>query len=399
MSLLIRNASEILTMTGGLGLLKNRSLFIDHGVVKGIGDARSFPARTRTIDARSCVVMPGFIDCHTHLVWAGSREEEFARRLAGVSYEQIAREGGGIMSTVERTRAADENELYRLARARLWTMIREGTTTVEIKSGYGLSCEEELKALRVIRRLQRTMPIDIVPTYLVHAVPRGLTRRAYVRQVTEEILPAVARQGIAEFCDIFCDATAFTRADSRRILSRARAYRMRLKIHADELANSGGANLAAELGCSSADHLIYATANAFRRMKAAGVMPVLLPGTSLYLAREKKPAVQLLSRAHIPFALASDYNPGTCLIYALPRIVALACLRYGVDIESALLGITRHAARALARKRHAGMIRIGAPADIVILRVDTYRKIAYLFGEDLVAHVIKKGTIIYGKNR
>lgn len=399
MSLLIRNASEILTMTGaGPGLLRNRSLLIERGLIRQIGDGNMKFRRARIIDARGFVVLPGLVDCHTHLVWAGSREDEFSRRLAGVSYEQIAREGGGIMSTVAWTQQTDEEELFRLARQRLKLMVQEGTTTVEIKSGYGLSLDEELKILRVIRRLKKSEPVDIVATFLVHAVPRGINRRDYVQQVQDEILPAVKRQGIAEFCDIFCDATAFTPRESAAILSRARALRLRLKIHADELTNSGGARLAADLGCVSADHLIHTTDRDFQRLHRAGVIPVFLPGTSLYLRREKKPLLSVLIKRRAGFALASDYNPGTCLIYSLPRIAALACLLYGASIESSLQGITRYAARALARPHNAGAIRVGGSADLVIFNVDHYRKIVYQFGEQIVAFVIKKGKIIYGKN-
>lgn len=399
MTILIKNASEILTMTDGLGLLKDRSLLIEGGVVKEIGPSLSAPSRAEVIDARKCVVMPGFVDAHTHLVFAGSREDEFALRIGGVKYEEIAKKGGGIANTVAKTRAASEEELYQLARERIDKLVRAGTTTVEIKSGYGLSRNEELKILRVIRRLKENSPIEVVPTYLVHAVPTHMKRRDYVDMVLEEILPAVAHQKIAEFCDIFCDKTAFPNRETEKILARARSFNLKLKMHADELSNTGAADLSARLECVSADHLIYATKSGIRKMKKAGVMPVLLPGTSLYLRSKRKPKIQDFYDERAAFAIASDYNPGTCMIYSLPRIMALACLLYGVEIESALLAVTVNAARALDRGHRLGFIRPGMPADLVVLKVSNYKKIIYQFGEDLIDFVIKKGKIIYGKNR
>ena len=399
MSILIKNAAEILTMTDGLGLVKDRSLLIDNGVIKEIGATLSAPARAEIIDARKCVVMPGFVDAHTHLVFAGSREDEFAQRIHGMKYEDIAKRGGGIANTVAKTRAASEDELYHLARERIDNLVRAGTTTVEVKSGYGLSRNVDLKILRVIRRLKENAPIEVVPTYLVHAVPFHMKRRDYVDMVMEEILPAVAHQKIAEFCDIFCDKGAFNDRDAEKILGRARSLNLKLKIHADELTNAGGADLAARLACVSADHLIYTTKSGIRKMKEAGVMPVLLPGTSLYLRSKKKPKIQDFYNERTAFAIASDYNPGTCLIYSLPRIMALACLLYGVEIESALMAVTIQAARALDRGHRLGFIRPGMPADLVVLNVSNYKKIIYQFGEDLINYVIKKGKIIYGKNR
>jgi imidazolonepropionase len=399
MSILIKNASEILTMNDGLGILKDRSIIIDHGVIAEIGAGLAAPSRAQVIDARKCVVMPGMVDCHTHLVFAGSREDEFALRIGGVKYEEIARQGGGIANTVAKTRTASEDELYNLARERIDNLVRSGTTTVEIKSGYGLSRAEELKILRVIRRLRDNAPIEVVSTFLVHAVPVHMKRRDYVDMVLEEILPAVAHQKIAEFCDVFCDKGAFPNSDTEKILDRARSFNMKLKIHADELSNTGGADLAARTGCVSADHLIYTTKSGVRKMRDAGVMPVLLPGTTLYLRSKRRPKIQDYYDERTAFAIASDYNPGTCLIYSLPRIMALACLLYGVEIESALLAVTINAARALDRGHRLGFIRKGMPADLVVLNVNNYKKIVYQFGEDLVQWVIKKGKIIYGKNR
>jgi imidazolonepropionase len=214
MPILIKKASEILTMSDGLGLVKDRSILIDNGFIKEIGPGVAVPSRADVIDARKCVVMPGLVDAHTHLVFAGSREDELALRIGGVKYEEIARQGGGIANTVIKTRAASEEELYQLARERIDHLVRAGTTTVEIKSGYGLSRVEELKILRVIRRLKDNAPIEIVPTFLVHAVPQHMKRRDYVDMVIEEILPAVAHQKIAEFCDVFCDKGAFPNGDT-----------------------------------------------------------------------------------------------------------------------------------------------------------------------------------------
>jgi len=398
MAILIKDASEILTMVNGLGIIKDGSILIDECVIKAVGKVQTNQSNLEVIDARGCVVCPGFIDSHTHLVFAGTREEEFAMRIAGIKYEKIAKEGGGIINTVNKTRAASEDELFELARQRIKKIVSKGTTTLEIKSGYGLSTKEELKILRVIKRLRETEAIDIIPTFLAHTIPFQMSGRDYVDLIVEEMLPKVAQEDLAIFCDVFCDKTAFTKEESERILRQAQKLNLKLKIHADELSNSGGAKLAAKLGAISADHLLYTTKDGIKALRQAGVIPTLLPGTSLFLRTRKKPNIKFFKKTHSPIAIASDFNPGTCTIYAMPQIISLACLLYGIEIETSLIGATINGARALDIADRVGTIENTRLADLVVLNVDNYKKIPYQFGEDMVRWTIKKGRVIYAKN-
>lgn len=397
MSVLINNASQVLTMTRGIGVLKKASVLIENGLIRRIGAIKA-STQHRIIDAQGCVVCPGFVDSHTHLVFAGSREDEFAMRMKGVKYGAIARAGGGIASTVRNTAKATEDDLYELGRRRIRNIIRHGTTTVEIKSGYGLMPDAEYKMLRAIKRLQRRAPIDVIETFLVHTVPHEMKRRDYIQLVKKEMIPYVARKKLALFFDIFCDNIAFTRKESEGILSTARDYGFKLKIHADEFANIGGSKLAAKLGCTSADHLLVSRPGDIKAMKKAGVVPTLLPGTSVFLRLERKPAMAAFRRAKSPVAIASDFNPGSCMIYSMLKIIALASLAYGMHVEEALLGATKNGAKALGLFDRIGSIEKGKQGDLVVLNVDNYKKIPYGFGEDMVKYTIKKGKVIYGKN-
>jgi imidazolonepropionase len=382
MSIVLSNATEILTMKRGLGVVKNRSILIEDGTIQKIGTVRP-KKHCRIIDATGCVVCPGFVDSHTHLVFGGSREDEFAMRIKGVKYEAIARAGGGIASTVKHTTEASEDLLYQL---------------VEVKSGYGLTAEVEYKMLRVINRLKKRAPIEVIPTFLVHTVPAKVKRDNFVRIVCDEMIPYVAKNKLAAFCDVFCDRIAFSRKESEMILSAARDWGLKLKIHTDEFANIGGALVAAKLGCTSADHLLVSTMRDIVAMKKSGVVPTLLPGTSVFLRLNGKPDMQAFRLARSDVAIASDFNPGSCMIYSMPKIIALACLAYGMHVEEALIGATRNGARALGIFDRVGSIEEGKQADLVVLDVDNYRKIPYQFGEDMVSYTIKKGKVIYGKN-
>lgn len=396
--MLIKNASEILTMKSGMGVVKHASILIENSVIKNVGHIKINKKRLKTINAKGCVVCPGFVDSHTHLVFGGSREDEFAMRVTGVKYEKIAKAGGGIASTVKMTRKATEEELYKLGMKRIKNIIKHGTTTVEIKSGYGLSTAEELKTLRVIKKLKRNSVLDIVPTYLVHTIPLHMKRSNYINLVTEEIIPEVAQKKLAVFCDIFCDKIAFTKKESEKILSRAKEFKFGLKIHADQFTNVGGANLAAKLKCASADHLEFTTKSAIKAMKKAGVIPTLLPGASFFLQIAKKPNIKAYRKTRTRAAIASDFNPGSCMIYSMPKIISFACIIYGMHIEDAIMGATKYGAKALNLYDKIGSIEKGKQADLVILSVDNYKKIPYYFGEDIVKYTIKKGRVIYGKN-
>jgi len=394
----LRNPCQILTMDNGIGLLEGGSVLISNGIIKKVGKFSESGFKGRVIDCERWIITPGLIDAHTHLVFAGTREDEFAMRLEGIKYETIARKGGGILRTVQMTRSASEDELFKMAEARIKNIIHQGTTTIEIKSGYGLSLPEELKILRVINRLKESIAIDVVPTYLVHTLPKFMKRRDYVDMQCEEMLPEIARSKLAIFCDIFCDKTAFTKSESEKILKRAKDLGFELKIHTDELANVGGAKLAARLGCVSAEHLIYSTKSGIKAMKKAGVIPVLLPGTSLYLQTEKKPRIKDFIKYDLPVAIASDFNPGTCMIYSMPKIIALACIIYRIPVDLAIMGATVNAAKALRLDNRVGKIKQEFEADIVVWNTDNYKKIPYQFGEDLIKIVIKKGKIIYETN-
>ncbi|MDH4211681.1 MAG: imidazolonepropionase [candidate division WOR-3 bacterium] len=397
MSIVLSNATEILTMKRGLGVVKNRSILIEDGIIEKIGTVRP-KKHYRIIDATGCVVCPGFVDSHTHLVFGGSREDEFAMRIKGLKYEAIARAGGGIASTVKHTTKASEDLLYQLGRQRLKRILRHGTTTVEIKSGYGLTSEVEYKMLRVINRLKKRAPIEVVPTFLVHTVPAKVKRDDFIKSVVDEMIPYVAKNKLAAFCDVFCDRIAFSKEESEVILSAARDWGFKLKIHTDEFANIGGALVAAKLGCTSADHLLVSTKRDIVAMKKSGVVPTLLPGTSVFLRLNGKPDMQAFRSARSDVAIASDFNPGSCMIYSMLKIIALACLAYGMHVEEALIGATKNGARALGIFDRVGSIEEGKQADLVVLNVDNYRKIPYQFGEDMVSYTIKEGKVIYGKN-
>lgn len=395
MSILVKYPAQILTMDDGIGLLTDSSILIENGIIKKIGKFSETGFKGKVIDCSGCIITPGLIDAHTHLVFAGSREDEFAMRLEGIKYETIAQKGGGILKTVAMTREASEEDLFKLAEARIKKLVHHGTTTIEIKSGYGLSLSEEMKMLRVINKLKKTSPIEIIPTYLIHTIPRFMERRDYVDMQCEEIVPEIAQSHLAEFCDIFCDETAFTKKESKKILKRAKEFGFALKIHTDELCNIGGAKLAAELHCVSAEHLVYTTKSGIKAMKKANVIPVLLPGTSLYLQSEKKPQIKYFIKYGLPIAIASDFNPGTCMIYAMPKIISLGCLVYKIPVELALMGVTINAARAIKREQKIGRIKADFQADLVVWNIDNYKKIPYQFGEDMIKMVIKKGEIIY----
>ena len=398
MALLIRNAAQLLTMKHGWEVLPNSSILVDRGSIQAIGKVRAASRSTRVLNASGCTVLPGFVDSHTHLVFAGSREDEFAMRVRGDSYEEIARAGGGIQHSVRAMARVSEKDLYRTGLERLKRIAKHGTTTVEIKSGYGLSPALEIKMLKVIKKLVLGSSLDIVATYLAHTVPPGTTRRGYVDTIINTILPRVARGKLASFCDVFCDPLAFTVQETQRILRAAKQAGLRLKLHADQFSDTGGAALAARMKCVSVDHLEYMPAQNVGLLKKAGVVPTLLPGVALYLKMKKYPPVQAFERSEVPCAIASDFNPGSCTIYSMPKIVSLACLLFGMSVEDALAGATHHGARALGMSDLVGSLEPGKQADLVVCNVDNYKKIPYYFGEDIVTYTIKKGKVLYGKN-
>ncbi len=353
---------------------------------------------TARLDGRRMTAVPGFVDGHTHLPWAGSREDEFVQRLGGRSYQEIAAAGGGILSTVRATRAAEAPELVELALDRLRWMLSCGTTTAEAKSGYGLSLGEELKQLEAIRAAGAAQPVELVPTLLAaHEVPADYRDRrdAYLDLVCEEIVPAAAERGLARFCDVFCEKGVFSAAESRRVLEAGRRHGLLPRLHADEFVDSGGAQLAAELGALSADHLMAVSPAGIEALAAAGVTALLLPGTSFFLAKRIYAPARRLIAAGVPVALGTDCNPGSSYTESLPTIVQLAVFELGMTIEEALTAVTLNPACSLGLGREIGSLEAGKRADIVLLEAPNLLHLAYHYGVNPVRSVIKAGREVY----
>lgn len=382
-----------------IGIIEDGCLLVEAGRVREAGPYAELKPRidaeTQIVDAAGGVVTPGLVDAHTHLVFAGNRAEEFARRAAGVTYQQIAAEGGGILSTVRRTRAASEEELLAAARARSAWFLRHGTTLLESKSGYGLDLEAECKLLRVMRRLGREGPLEIVPTFLgAHEIPEDYRGRAeqYVDTVIREMLPRVAGERLAEYCDVFCEPHLFPTETARRILQAAQRHGLRARIHADQFELSGGAQLAAEVGAATADHLEHTDAAALEALERASVQPVLLPGSVYALGSSRYPEARLMIEAGLAVVLATDFNPGSSPTASLPMILSLACTHMRMTPAEALSATTINAAYSLRRGDQAGSLEPGKRADFVIFDCQDYREIPYWFGISLVREVWISGV-------
>lgn len=350
------------------------------------------------LDGRRGTAVPGFVDGHTHLPWAGSREDEFVQRLAGRSYQEIAAAGGGILSTVRATRAADGDALVELALGRLRWMLSCGTTTAEAKSGYGLSLGDELKQLEAIRAAAALQPVELVPTLLAaHEVPAEYRHRreAYLDLVCDEIVPAAAERGLARFCDVFCERGVFSAAESRRVLEAGRRHGLLPRLHADEFADSGGAQLAAELGALSADHLMAVSPAGVDALAAAGVTALLLPGTSFFLAKRIYAPARRLIAAGVPVALGTDCNPGSSYTESLPTIAQLAVFELGMSIAEALTAVTLNPACSLGLGAEIGSLEAGKRADIVLLDAPNLLHLAYHYGVNPVRSVVKAGREVY----
>jgi imidazolonepropionase len=354
-------------------------------------------AGAERLDGRSGTLIPGFVDPHTHLPWAGSREEEFRLRLSGATYQEIAAAGGGILSTVAATRAAGEDELQGLVRRRLDLMLAHGTTTAEAKSGYGLNLHDELKQLRAIRAASEAHAVDLVPTLLAaHEIPpeHRAARERYVELVCEEIVPAAAEAGLARFCDVFCEQGVFTADESRRVLEAGVRWGLAPRLHADEFVDSGGAELAAELGALSADHLIAVSERGIEAMAAGGVTAVLLPGTSFFLMKHKYAPARRLVEAGVPIALATDCNPGSSHTESVPMVFVLAVFELGLSIEESLTAATLNAACCLGLGAEIGSVEEGKRADLVLLDAPNLLHLAYHYGVNLVSSVVKAGRVV-----
>jgi imidazolonepropionase len=350
------------------------------------------------LDAAGRAVIPGLVDAHTHPVWLGDRGAEIGRRLAGVPYATIAAEGGGINATVRATRAGSDAALREAVTARLAAMLAHGTTTVEAKSGYGLTEKDELAALRLLRSLATNARLPrIVPTLLAaHEIPPEFQndRGEWIRLITERIVPAAAREGLARYGDIFCEKGVFTVEESRRILEAARRAGLGLRVHADELALSGGARLAAELGAASADHLLFIEAGEIAALAAAGTVAVILPGTAWWMRSRRAPARALIE-AGVPVAVASDANPGTCFTESLAAVAVHACLDSSLTVEETLTGMTLNAAASLGLAEDVGSLEAGKSADLVLLDAPDDRHLIYHWGVNLAAAVVSRGRVAW----
>jgi len=348
------------------------------------------------LDGRGGTLIPGFVDPHTHLPWAGTREQEFAARLAGTSYQEIAAAGGGILSTVASTRRATEEELTGFVLRRMDQMLTWGTTTAEAKSGYGLTLGDELKQLRAIRRATEGHPVDLVPTLLAaHEVPpeHRQDRSRYVDLICDEIVPATAEAGLARFCDVFCERGVFSAEESRRVLEAGARHGLAPRLHADEFVDSGGAELAAQLGALSADHLMAVSDAGIEALAGSGVTAVLLPGTSFFLMKKAYAPARRLVAAGVPVALATDCNPGSSHTESMPMIVVLAVLQLGLTIEESLTAATLNAACSLGLGAEIGSIEVGKRADLVLLDAPNLLHLAYHYGINPVAAVVKEGRV------
>jgi imidazolonepropionase len=408
---LIRNTSDVLTCAGpaprtrarmtDVGSRPHAIVAAERGTIVFVGDEADWNAQgsltpdARVLDARGGAVVPGFVDPHTHVVFAGDRRDELRRRLAGASYAEIAAGGGGIVRTVLATRAATEDQLVSDTRRRLDDMLRCGTTTCEAKSGYGLTTDDELKMLRAIKRLNVEQPIELSPTFMgAHEIPVEYRsrRRQYLALLLRDMIPAVARESLAEWCDVFCEDGVFTPGESRELLEAARRAGMKPRIHADELGASGGSTVAADLAVRSADHLIFIDAMAADRFAAAGVCATLLPIAAFYLKLGRFAPGRMLIDRGVPVALATDLNPGGGFSPSMPFAMTLACFAMGFTFEEALVAATLNAAYALDRQEQVGSLEVGKQLDAVVVAgpaIDLLR-----VGAGVIGAVVKRGTLV-----
>ncbi len=388
---------QLATMNGGYGLIPDAAIRIEGQTIAWAGPRSAAPAGN-AIDCGGRLVTPGLIDCHTHLVYGGNRANEFEMRLNGASYAEIAKSGGGINATVRATRSATEEDLGKSALKRLDSLLAEGITTIEIKSGYGLDVETELKMLRVARALTASRLVDVVTSFLgAHTFPPEYRddHGAYVKLVCDEALPAAARAGLADAVDGFCEGIAFSVAETEQVFKAARALGLPVKLHAEQLSNLGGAKLAARYNALSVDHIEYLDEDGVAAIAASGTVAVLLPGAFYYLREKQSPPVAALRSHKVPIAIATDLNPGSSPVHSLLSTMNMACVLFGLTPEEALLGVTAHAARALGLKDR-GRIAPGLKADLAIWDVERPGELAYPLGFNPLAAVIRNGKLIRG---
>jgi imidazolonepropionase len=406
----IVNIGQLVTMAGprraragselrDLGILEDAALVIEGGHIVAAGKCadvlREIRGDAEIVDADGRCVTPGFVDAHTHLVFAGNRADEFEQRIAGATYQEIAAAGGGILRTVNLTRAASEDELLAVARKHRDWMLRGGTTTLEAKSGYGLDRETELRMLRVLARLDQEGPVRVVPTLLAaHTVPPEFAswREGYVRWIAEELIPEVAELKLAKYCDAFCDDHAFTVDETRVVFAAARQYGLKVRVHAEQFRGGTGADLAAELGAATADHLETVKDETLLKLKAAGVQPVVLPGSVFALGRANYPPARKMVEMGLALVLATDFNPGSSPVASMPFMLSLACLQMGLSPAEALTAATINAAYSLDLGDRVGSLEAGKQADLLIHEFADYRELAYFIAAPARPRVLIAGT-------
>ncbi len=412
MKLALINIKQLVTVASGgnrvktgadmssLATIENAAVLVENERITWTGRMEDLSmgslGETDVLDCLDRVVMPGFIDPHTHLVFAGSREEEFSMRSAGLSYREIAQRGGGILSTVRKVRDTPKKELKKSARRWISAMLQHGTTTVEIKSGYGLDTDSEIKLLETIRELDKEEVMTVVSTFLgAHAVPPEFqeNKTGYVELVVNHMLPYIGSKKLAVFCDVFCETGFFDADESRSILLQGKQFGLQPKIHAEQLSALGGAELAAEVGAVSADHLENVTDAGVAALAGAGTVAVLLPGVSFFLNIPYAPARKLID-AGVPVALATDFNPGTCMTYSMPLMMTTACTQMMMSPEEAITASTLNAAAAIGLSGERGSIEPGKKADLVVLDIPDYRYLPYHFGVNHVEKVVKDGVAL-----
>ena len=411
--LVVKNASELITLRGKslrparkeelreLEIIEDGAVAINEGRIVAVDKSSKIEQRFKAEDVLSAhgkTVMPGFVDPHTHLVFAGSREEEFELRIKGSTYMEILAEGGGILKTVRETREASKDQLLELGKGRLNQMLKHGTTTVEAKSGYGLNVDTEIKCLKAANELDQDHPVDVVSTFLgAHAIPPAYTdqENEYVNLVVDRMIPEVADQELAEFCDVFCEQGVFTVEQSRRILLEGKKQGLAPKVHADEMTRFGGAELAAEVGAVSAEHLLHSSETGLKAMATRNVVAVLLPTASFTLMGGNFADARRMIQLDLPIALGTDFNP-SCWVENMQLAIAFACRQMHLTTSEAVTASTINAAHAVARAKEVGSLEPGKKGDLVILSVPNHKFLGYRFGVNLVETTIKEGRIVSG---
>lgn len=415
-NMLIKHASQLVTCSGfaakqgremsNLHIINDGAVLIEEGVITGVGKTEDVlsgfdVSGFERIDAKGKAVLPGFVDSHTHFVFGGYRTEEFSWRLRGDSYMDIMQRGGGILQTVQSTREATKEELIDTGAKRLDSMLSFGVTTVEGKSGYGLDLSTEIKQLEVMEELDKFHPVDVVRTFMgAHAVPEEYRSRKdqYINYLIDKVMPEVIKRNLADFCDVFCEENVFSIEQSKRLLSKAKEMGLKIKVHADEIVQLGGAELAASLGATSADHLLQASDKGIKDMADSGVVATLLPGTAFSL-KEPYARGRYMIDHQCAVALATDFNPGSCFTESIPLIVALATLYMDMTTEEAISALTINGAAALGRADTIGSVDVGKKGDVIMLEFPSYKYIPYHIGVSCVEKVIKRGKPVFDNKK